>query len=242
MFETIKPSGEKGKRKPNRITLGEELSSGNNAEGTVWQASLEYKDRERVVDGLVFKEFHYGNPEEIMRILNLWERMFKFNQRLKAENERPISLPGVVRGLTFPQKRGWFSRIINPEKLRPGLIMTDLSKGGEREVFDLKLINNFAQDLTQDQWNKIKSQVIYETKTLLDENIDLQAYGAFRILTQLDPWLVIRDINTREVSLCIADVGSFSIFDPEPMSPEHKKEKLTIAREALDFLECNIFS
>lgn len=179
--------------------LRDTISDDSN-EVDVNRIAMHYDDFGKTVDGLVLRTFKdnlsSSEVEEKMKdVIEQWKRIKSINRRRKKEGKTVFRLPPSVRVL---------------EGDRPGILMTDLSKGGWFDVWDMKDIEAMAEswELDEGTWRQIKVQIERDIQIAQEEGLWL-ASGP----NQLDPWLVIYNREHNRPEVYLADIGSYTGFE-----------------------------
>ena len=178
------------------IAEAKKLDSGT--ESRVSRITLKYKERARPIGGLVLKEILGADQDpnwadqQMRQVLETWNLIVKINERRNREKKTMFRLPGTIRGFQ--------------DKKRIGILMTDLSDNGEKEIFDLKDLIYFSRDdLTMKDWQSIKQQVLRDIEIAQEEAIDLDNGPE-----HVDPWLVVYDKVQKTYQVYLCDIGGYT--------------------------------
>jgi hypothetical protein len=231
-----RPSGKEAPLKPDITFLPDSsveiTRSRSGAEGLVYEALLEYKDVPK--KGFVYKRLHgltggYEDlsPEMMEEILTdtlgQWNKIRAVRQTLKQESKPGFNIPGTIRGV---RGEGEY-----------GLLLSDLSEGGKKQVIDLKMLRARPDIISPAQWQEIKKAVL--------NDLDIASLYGIKVvsgLAGLDAWLVSIDKETGECKVYLSDIGMYSSeqFDayakenPTRNDPEFLSQ---LARSSIDNLE-----
>ncbi len=207
-------------------------------EGVIHGATLHY-DRKKI-PGLVYKKFRLidlhgvprqGSPKErLEKILLIWERIKRIKQKLKKEGKPGFNVPPTVRGYMDTNRKEF------------GLLMTDLTQGGKRRLFDFRYLN-LAEEFVElsSSIDSIKAAVTRDVEIATKNNINLYTLVSKdeKRESALDPWLLSVD-KEGSSEVFLADVGEYvelvsdSAEDQQKMHASHQAilEKLSeIERE-----------
>ncbi len=243
-YEKItRPNGTESSKKPKILLKPDKFADDayrrSGAEGSVYDAVLNYKDLPK--EGFVFKSLHNfkvvttydedvgtedlekEEAEKILKdTLDQWARIRAVRQILREEHKSGFNIPGTIRGVRGDEY---------------GLLISDLTEGGKKEVIDLKMLRAYPGRVTPEQWNEIKRGVLNDLNLSKLYGIKLVSGNA-----GLDPWLVAIDKETGECRLYISDIGMYSseeldVFAHENPDRNNSEYLDSLARQSLEDLE-----
>lgn len=205
-------------RKPTKkILAGKEPKTISGSEVETARASLYYSKYDKVVDGLVLKNFHYSNaqPEwaeyHLENVLSQWRKLKSINSRRRKEGKTIFSLPGTVRGYKNEDEKG--------------ILMTDLSEGGKYPVYDLKELEMMYLD--KNDWSEIKKQIERDIAIAEEEGVGLESGP-----NHLDPWLIT--MHKERPTAYISDIGAYTSIDESKSQTARSTELLKKALNDID--------
>jgi len=178
---------------------------GGGTENKVFSTTLRYDKSEKTVGGLVYKKLHYSDSTDPQHRLSAqhvlegmerkWKAIKKVKEGLKERGERGFNIPGTVRVLRRPNDFG--------------MLVTDLSQEGRRNVFDLKdLLYKFTHhNITPEDWSTIRAAVERDINIAIENGINLMSGPE-----KLDAWLVVEEDEGYEVYL--SDIGEYISVTP----------------------------
>jgi len=208
-FSIKKPDGKDNTRYPYPLVKVGKTPIGKGGEVIVKPVKLDYQ-HVRGLKGLVMKEFHDGKGVHVPRwdrelrldsILAQWNVIKNVAKELRKEGREGFNIPGTVRGVKA--------------ELSTGILMTDLSEGGKKDVIDLKklIFHEEARKVPRAEWDKLRECVLRDVQIGLENNISLireQDEPEDEPIDILDPWTVVVDKETGVCELVITDVGQYS--------------------------------
>lgn len=197
-FSFIKTNKTEPKKKP---TLKKEELVGQGMEKTTHRVSLQYETK--LIKGTVLKVFQVAGQqtEAIESELEKWEQLKQVNKKRKQSNLTTLNLPSTIRGFIGKEESG--------------ILMTDLTEGGTKELFDLKSIGR-AITIPLEAWSKIERKIFEDLEILEEEFIALS-----KLPMSLDPWIIVKDKSQDSYRVYNSDIGNYTNFHP------HNKEGLS---------------
>ena len=225
-FSEMKKTNERRPKPKSEVRILNQVGEGS--ETKVFQSELQYKDGERI-GGFVYKRIHQSERHsEFGRLqmedtLQKWARIKKIKHELVKNNREGFNIPGTVR--SYRDEKG------------TGILMTDLSHGGESPVTDFKDLPLFHESQWEiREWSKIREAVLRDVDIAIENNIDL-AGGPF----PLDPWVLVYNSQFDKYDIYLVDIGAYvSIYHPSEMSAQILQRGKDNIIKALDKLEKEI--
>jgi hypothetical protein len=136
-------------------------------------------------DGFVLKEPVGVNLEQrqafVHELLKKWQQLRDINTRRRHEGKTTLTLPRTVRLLE--------------DNEHCGLLVTDLSRTGTREIFDLKELL-YGHHIPPEAWADIRRQIERDIEIAQEEGIKLDNGPSC-----IDPWLVVNIDGNIQFSL-----------------------------------------
>lgn len=199
------------------VVEGEEIAKGTEAE--VVSAEIHYENHDRIVGGLVLKRLRGAkeHPEfsdfKFEDILDQWRYIKEAARRRSKEGKYFPRLPETIREYRRGEERG--------------LLMTDLSEGGEKQVFDLKDIEFIFPVMDESTWIEIRNQVERDIEFADEERVELGGGPS-----SLDSWLVVLDGD--EAKVYIGDIGAYTSVRASDRTIQRSTAKIRKALEKMD--------
>lgn len=209
-FPSIKKPGEEDRRRVWPILKVSKSIVGKGGEVNVHKTKLDYENK-KGLEGLVFKSFHddkklwrtqRGEREyRLDKVLEQWDVIKRIRSELRKQGKDGFNMPGTVRGVKSDGQTG--------------ILMTDLSEGGKKDVIDLKrlVLPQEAQKVPRKEWDKLRENVLRDVTIGLEHNISLireQDESEEEPKDILDPWTVVVDKESGTCKLVITDIGQYS--------------------------------
>lgn len=192
------------------------------AEKKVQRAELYYPEYGKKVDGLVFVTPHYTERRFVETFVNnairQWRLLKEINQRRKNNDQTTLLLPPTVRAYE--------------DDKRLGLLMTDLSDNGANPLIDVKDLQ--STDITQAEWENIKSQIIRDVEIAREEHLLLGGGPS-----DLDSWSCTYDLTQRSYIVYLVDIGFLTRVGAPIDMVETRADRIV---RALNKKEAELFS
>lgn len=201
---------------------------GEGSETKVFRAELGYKDG-KVVDGFVYKMIHPSGGAfsgferlQMQDMLQKWNRIKEIKHELVKNHREGFNIPGTVR--SYRDEAG------------AGILMTDLSRGGELTVTDLKDSSMFQESQKAEKWRKVREAVLRDVDIAIENGVDLSG-SPF----PLDPWVLVYDPRHDTYEIFLVDIGRYvKIYQPSEASEKILRQGREYIVEALDKLESKV--
>ncbi len=200
------------------------------SENIVYDVTLRY-GKVSIPKGFVFRKMRVPNIAQLKNTLEQWEKIRAVARELRKKNLPGFNIPGTIRGV-YGKKN-----LLKLQEEVAGIVVTDLSEDGEKEIFDLKRLAAKQGIVSLEEWSLVREAVERDLDIAEANNIPLASGD-----TGLDPWLVVKD-KDGHCSVYIADIGeSWNTREHHRLGLSDPPQLKAIALSSLDALEKRAFS